>query len=340
MEIQAQLSIWPTIRLNRRLLILVFKCFLLSTCFLRSDQGSVSLEIQKKLATIYKIVDTKLGQDSISYKSWRFEQPNSLKIGILENQWEPTTYTVEVDRDGKGALVHVWADGLKFRSLLNKALFQSILNKEPGQQNPQLSREEAVRRGIEYLNHYQISISRGLKLKTAKFNEGINKGCWVIDWIRSIDGYSWDDSGWAEGVGVVFQEEKGLLSVGNNIYTPVPKTLNVVMTREEAIAKARKCAPLVEQTPFYRTCRLDGFVVNQTTSCELRISAPNYLLDPQRAVWMRTTPPKETRLCWVVRFTTVDSKANLRHVTFKFIPPDIILYLDAATGECVGANFT
>jgi hypothetical protein len=72
-------------------------------------------------------------------------------------------------------------------------------------------------------------------------------------------------------------------------------------------------------------------------SAELRISVPNWLLDPARAVWIREKPPEETRLCWVVRFRTTDT---VDRRSMKLTPVEILIYIDAATGEVVGANFT
>lgn len=325
--------------MQRLLLATVLKVSLCSGC-LWADDANVTPDIQLKLQTIYKTTESKLKEDSISYQKDNVEKSDSLKIEIRGDQWEPITYTIQPNDFDKGALVQVWANGLQFRSVLNKALYQALQDKKITQQVPQLSVKQAFDRAKSYLNHYQISLSAGLKLKNATFNVGVTPACWAFEWDRIIDGYSWDESGWSEGVSLVFHETKGLVSVGNNVYTPLPKKLDVVMTRDQAIAKATICAPLVERTPFYKSCRLDGFVLNGMISCELKVSVPNYLLDPQRANWERTTPPDETRLCWVVRFTTVDSKADQRNMKGKLIPPDIIIYLDAATGECVGANFT
>ncbi len=71
---------------------------------------------------------------------------------------------------------------------------------------------------------------------------------------------------------------------------------------------------------------------------ELLIAAPNWLLDPKRAVWLRDKPPEETRLCWVVTFTSVYT--GKEDPGTMAVPPMFIVYIDAATGEIVGANFT
>ena len=71
---------------------------------------------------------------------------------------------------------------------------------------------------------------------------------------------------------------------------------------------------------------------------ELLIAAPNWLLDPKRAVWLRDKPPEETRLCWVVTFTSVYT--GKEEPGTMLAPPMFIVYIDAATGEIVGANFT
>jgi len=295
--------------MQRLLLALAIKYILFCSGYLWADNANVPPEAQQKLQAIYKTVESKLKQDSDSYQTANLEQSNRLKIGTLGDQWEPATYMVQPNDSDKGALVGVWTDGLRFRSVLNISLHRLIEDNEIIQQVPQLSVEQAIDRAERYLNHYQIPISKKLKLVNATFNTGVTPGCWAFTWDRVIDGYSWDDICLpvGEGVSVVFHETKGLVSVGSTIYTPLPKSLDVVMTREQAIAKATRCAPLVERTPFYKSCRFDGFVVSGMTSCELKIAVPNYLLDPKRANWMPTRPPDGTRLCWVVRFTTVDS---------------------------------
>ena len=281
----------------------------------------------------------KLREDSISYRNANPKPATGAKISTIEEKWIPKTYWIRTDG---GTFVQAWADGLRLRSVLNGALSPLIDEKKILQGTPEFSLDKAVDIAKAYLDRFQISLSANLELTTVAFNHGAYQACWEVRWTRVTGGYPWDDFNPVsrESLVVIFHEKEGLLCLADDIYTPLPKSLDVIMTREQAIGKAAKCAPLVERTPFYKSARIDGFVVSGMKSCALKIAIPNYLLDPQRANWLPQTPPNETRLCWVVQFTTVDSKADQRSMKGKLIPPDIIIYLDAATGECVGANFS
>lgn len=71
---------------------------------------------------------------------------------------------------------------------------------------------------------------------------------------------------------------------------------------------------------------------------ELKVVAPNWLLDPKRAVWLRTKPAEEMRVCWAVHCLT---RPGTEEITLKkLLPPQIVIYIDAATGEAVGAGFS
>ena len=112
----------------------------------------------------------------------------------------------------------------------------------------------------------------------------------------------------------------------------------MTVSKEAAIAKASKAVPLIQRSPYYLQCRLPGFVASGVHKAELLIAAPNWLLDPKRAIWLRDKLPDETRLCWVVTFTSVYAKKT--DPDEMLIPPLFLVYIDAATGEVVGANFT
>ncbi|MDR1190983.1 MAG: hypothetical protein LBK60_04865 [Verrucomicrobiales bacterium] len=239
-------------------------------------------------------------------------------------------------------VVTVWATKpLKLRGATNGILSDFL----DAQKNylkiiPKLTPAQALEQGKKYLSIFGILITSDITLDSIIFNG--EPLCWRISWKRIAQmQYDWDDFDPTlyEGVSVVFHEEYGLVSLGNKLYTPSPQKLLVKIPQEQAIQKASQCAPLVFRTPFYRQARMDdGFVISGIKSCELKVSIPNWLLDPKRAWWPRTHAPTETRLCWVVRFSTVDGKADKRPM--KLIPPDIVIYIDSETGECVGAGCT
>jgi hypothetical protein len=126
---------------------------------------------------------------------------------------------------------------------------------------------------------------------------------------------------------------------------PSPTSLTVAISRDEAVIKAEKLTDDVMRTPYYRMARRAGFKAVALDSCELKVVKPNWLLDPARASWPSPEIVTETRLCWMVRFKTevisadVDPKSE-DGTPMKLMRPDIVLYIDAATGECVGAGFS
>ena len=151
--------------------------------------------------------------------------------------------------------------------------------------------------------------------------------------------YAYDDfvKSYVQSIVILFSEDHGFCSYGCNLSVPPPKRTIVKIVKEEAITRASKVAPLVMKTQFYQSARASGFVINGVRNAELKIAAPNWLLDPARAVWIREKPPEETRLCWIVTFSTVDT-VNREGMNLSQV--DILVYLDADTVEIVGANFS
>ena len=89
----------------------------------------------------------------------------------------------------------------------------------------------------------------------------------------------------------------------------------------------------------------DGFVAKSVTNCELRVSAPNWWFGPKPCTYMSVgKAPTETRLCWKIKIATMDSKQEERRRKGELgsdeslIAPEMTIYIDAATGEAVGAN--
>ncbi len=203
----------------------------------------------------------------------------------------------------------------------------------------QLTPAEAAARAREYLATFGFPIPKGFELHQVDFGTR-SFGMWHIEWHPVIAGYELDrfNESWVPQIVVEFDETEGLISAGWADMPPIPANMTVKVTREEAMLKASRVAPLVFETPYYKRSRFGGFVVASIFECDLRIAPPNYLLDPARAVWGRRSPPKETRLCWVVRLRTKPGSAELE--AQALIPPDIVIYIDALSGETVGANFS
>ena len=227
-------------------------------------------------------------------------------------------------------------------AFLNKTLYQYIKTNET-QNVPVLSVQKAYLQARQYLDLLEVQLDKRAVLSKVSFDDD-GWGCtsvWRVVWGVSDGGYRHDDflkDIYHPCTRVCFSEKYGLVSFSQSPFPPPPKTTEVRIPREAAIFKAEKAVPLVMLTSYYRQCRLPGFKVSGVKSAELRIAYPNWLLDPARAIWLWDSPPEETRLCWIVRFTTVDTVEREKGI--KLLPPDILIYVDAATGEIVGANFT
>jgi hypothetical protein len=210
------------------------------------------------------------------------------------------------------------------------------------QQTPRFSIQQAWSCATNYLNILGVNLDKRAVLKTISFeNSAWSRSLWHITWEPCDNGYFYDDflqNIYHPHVTVGINEEYGFVLFFSAPFPPPPKTTEVRIPRETAIFKAEKAVPLVMRTPYYQQCRMPGFKASGVKSADLRMACPNWLLDPARAIWIWDSPPKETRLCWVVRFATVDTVK--REGGFNPHPPDILVYIDAATGEIVGANFT
>jgi hypothetical protein len=207
------------------------------------------------------------------------------------------------------------------------------------QKVPKLSVSEALDRAKFYLKELEVELPTNAILKVVSFG-GDYLGQWEVRWRPATGGFTYDDllSCEEQSMVVLFHEEYGFCGYACALDFPAPTSTVVRVTQEEAIVKASKVAPLVMKTPFYRMCRERGFVVSGVKNTELKIVAPNWLLDPARAIWIRKTPPEETRLCWIVTFETKDTIE--RKGGMRLTDVDIYIHIDAATGEVVGANFT
>lgn len=259
---------------------------------------------------------------SMSYDT-RNDRIRSIHNGLLREYLKPDT----VDTNN---YTRVWVD----KPMLHDYSKDSIADA-----TPTLSIAEAYERAKRYLDILGITLPTNHTLYTANFNSdpGISPHSWSLTWGPTDSKYKYDDS--PVSCEVVFHERFGLLHVRPGWIISRPTAEEVNVSREQAILKGEKAAPLVMQTPFYLQCRLPDFKVKGVKSAELLISRPNWLLDPKRAIWAREPPTDETRLCWVVVFETADT-VLARPRNFKPMPPDIRIYIDAATGEIVGANFT
>jgi len=300
----------------------------------------IPAETQDRLGALYKLAAENMKVCSPLFATAANASVPSLRSKVIRQAGKPKMFGIHGD-----LLLEVWADSLRFVGVVNKALFQKLQEATTQQSVPTIELGAAVERARGYCEAFKVQVPSDFKLTDVQFNTS-EKSCWKVRWRRFVGQYVWDDHEESESVVVVFHEKDGLLTLGNDSCQPAPKSVDVKLSSEQAINKASKYVSLLQRSPFYLRARQGGFVATAVKACELRVAVPNWLLDPNRAALHRDGPPVETRLCWIVRFETIDAieqRRNLKNSDGKpitFLAPAISIYLDAATGEVVGARFT
>lgn len=255
-------------------------------------------------------------------------------------------FIVEDHRTGIGKIVNVRA-GLhlilnhrtaEVIQLWNHNLVKYIAASAP-QSLPKLSCGEAIVRAKEYLTALELELPTNCVIRVVAF-DGDYPSQWEVRWVPLFGGYEIDDfvESDIQSMVVVFHEEYGFCGYGFDINVPPPATTVVNLSREQAISRASAVAPLVMETGFYKAARADGFKITGVSAVRICVAVPNWLLDPERAVWIRQAAPvEESRLCWIVTFATVDTVDRGDMILSRV---KVLVYIDAATGEVVGANFS
>lgn len=317
--------------------VLTFSCL----CVIAAGpMGPVPPEAKERLAEVYAHADEQMKQCSSLYAAQMKEEKPKGEYMVYQQSGIPRLLEVQGD-----LFVAVWADSFRVVIVVNNFLDRQLWQAKapPPVSTSSMDQNAAVERAKECCKAFEVAIPPHFKLTEAKFN--INNR-WHVRWQRFCGEYVWDERESSESVFVSFHEKDGLESISAKSCQPEPKSLDVKVSKEQATTKASKCVSLVQQSPIYRRYRMPGFVVKSLKSCELRIAVPNWFFDPKRAEVPRKEPAKETRLCWIVRFETVDSKAEQRGLKDKngkplmLNAPTISIYIDAATGDVVGALFT
>jgi hypothetical protein len=322
--------------MNARISLLLASLLIAGTARLPAETSKTSTPA--KYADIYQTITQQLARDS-SF----FGEPDESPAECLFTQ---DLYGTYYETRGK-ALLHIDAHTGKLLFLNNYGIEDSL--RKDGlplpYQPPQLDTHEALARAQAYLKNYDITLPTDVRIRKISYGF-FTPGTWSVSWERHWQGYPMDDFDDApETLGVSFNEQHGLMKLSNRLFAPAPKSFDVRVTREEAIHKAWKLTDEVMRTPHYRAARLPGFKAMILLNCELKVAVPNWLLDPERAIWIPDKPAKETRLAWVVTIETMDTmresrplREDGRRITLK--PPVIAIYIDAATGECIGASFS
>ena len=237
-------------------------------------------------------------------------------------------FNFQVAKEPEPKLISLW--NYRLRCFIDTNELQRV---------PAWTPQEAVDRAKDILRVIDITAVAGMTVKETSFGRNTDP-VWYIYWERRHQGIPYDSflDREAQRIEVSISERHGFVGYYGRYDFPVPKRMDVLVRQEDAITKASKAVLLIQRTPYYRQCRLPGFVVSGVQSAELLVAAPNWLLDPKRAIWLRDKPPDETRLCWVITFTSVyTGKTEPNAIP---LAPAFLVYIDAATGEIVGANFT
>ncbi|MGI6391722.1 MAG: hypothetical protein ACOX7Q_16315 [Kiritimatiellia bacterium] len=291
------------------------------------------------VTNLYRIYASKLVSTNVpGYEEYR--QP-------FRGGGAPSGYEIRSDYEGET----VTAEGqlnLSFNRhtltpcrIYNKKLIDFV-NTNAVQKVPTLTMTEAVREAKRYLELIGIPLSSNVILTSCIFNDPYYKHSWTITWEPTAGGHAYDTvmEPYVQFVSVIFNERYGFLRFHMQDYWPLPKSTDVKLTREEALTKAERAAPLVFKTPMFRARNgHSDYKVRTVEEIALRVYLPNWALDPKRAVWIRDRPPTETRLCWMVHFVTVDVHTG-KTGEHGNNPQYVWIYVDAVTGEIVGANFT
>lgn len=196
---------------------------------------------------------------------------------------------------------------------------------------------EALEKARNYLEKMGIPLPAHYELAMLDF--GIKtKDCWLVEWRPLFNGIPFSDfAGEVPHIAVIFNKKKGLLRLEQTAEVPAPLKGEVKVTQEDAIVKGSDAALLVQKTQVYQDAYGAGFVPCAVREVALEVTAPNWILDPERAARTKDRMIEGTRVCWAVHCLT---RPNTEDVSARMLPlPEIVVYIDATSGETVGADF-
>ena len=309
---------------------------LFSILALNTTAAELSEATLKGVSNFYNQVVSSLAPSNVPFADI-YKQPLTLERWKYEERsfyYHPSVvfvyaqFNFQVTKEPKPQLI-----------LLNNHRLGGYITSNELHRIPAWTPQEAIDKAKQILNVINITAVTNMAIKEVTFDR---KGyaIWRVCWEPHVQNIKYDSfiDQSTQKIEVDISEKYGFVGYYGRYDFPVPKRMDVLVTQEAAIAKALKTVPLIQRSPYYLQCRLPGFVASGVRKAELLIAAPNWLLDPKRAIWLRDKLPDETRLCWVVTFTSVYSKKT--DPDEMLILPLFLVYIDAATGEVVGANFT
>ncbi len=211
------------------------------------------------------------------------------------------------------------------------------------EQVPSLTISEAIERAHLYLKLLEEEIPPDYALRVWYGSDGavISHPVWWAVWQPTVNGVYFEENTPDITISLRFHEELGLASYHRlvGIY-PMPESTDIRISPAEAAKKAAELAPKVLSSEYYRSIRAG--VVNGTIKLMenpvLVLFEPNWMLDRRRSRFLINLhgPPEETRLSWRVSFRVDVKEDDKWHFSGGRI---IDVFIDAKTGECVGANF-
>lgn len=220
-------------------------------------------------------------------------------------------------------------------------------SKEEGR--PQLTVSKAIDQAYRYLDVLEQEIPGNYAIADVFFGtdgDFPETPFWRVVWKPCVEGVFFDESDEMpkNNIQMVFHEKKGLARYSRKVdIFPSPETMEIEVQPAQAARKAALIFPQVLQTGVFRGWRGEREHKGKSRLVETRlvIFEPNWMLDPHRSiVWTPESrePPKETRLCWRIEFEVGGEYDP--DTTGSHLPTNIIwIFIDAQTGECVGANF-
>jgi len=209
---------------------------------------------------------------------------------------------------------------------------------------PLLNEKEAHSKAMEYMRGLCIKYEDySLKLIRAEFyKEGESPGRWFFAWIRCYGGYNFA----YDMIRIEFSETYGLICFINSCTSHIPPILNVKISEENAKQIALEYAKeLMASNKGDEHVGVSNFKkyfakykIGDIESAELMIIHPNFLLVKGGSL-KAETKPRDTRLAWQVTIKAMDKRGQSPE-GYQLSPLEIWLWIDAATGEWLGGNFT
>jgi len=315
----------------------LYPVFFLSLA-IRVSASEVSEATLKGVSDFYDEIVSSLAPSNVPFADI-YKQPLTLeeRFGYKENPFD--YYPAVVFVQAQFIFQVTKEPHPKLIALYNNRLRQYISTNEL-QRVPAWTPLEAIGKAKDILKILHIPAVTNMVLKDVLFGGMNDDPVWRIRWEPRVQNirYNTLPEQETQEIEVSISERHGFVGYRGRYDFPAPKRMDVLIKQEDAIAKAAKAVPFIQRGPYFWRGRPSRITVSGVYSAQLLIAAPNWLLDPKRAVWIRNKPPDETRLCWVITFTSV--YAGQTEANETRIAPVFIVYIDAATGEIVGANFT